>query len=117
MSDAVTLAIINQLGVVFNTLINQVAPILGAVGALGALWVSLRNGQKVKAAATQMAEVKTAVQETNEVAKEAKNATVQLQEGQTFMVKSLETNTLDTNAIREAMAGYISGNSKPGELR
>lgn len=117
MSDAVMLAIINQLGVIFNTLINQVAPILGAIGALGALWVSLRNGQKVKAAAVQMAEVKTVVEETQVAAKEAKKATVTLQEGQNFMAASLATNTLDTNQIKKDIANYVAGNTKPGELQ
>lgn len=114
MSDAVTLAIINQLGVIFNTLINQVAPILGAIGALGALWVSLRNGQKVKAAAVQMAEVKEAVQETQVVATAAKRATVDLKDGQEVMRRSLETNTFDTAEIKKAIDSQMS---RPGELR
>jgi hypothetical protein len=44
MSDDIALALIGLM----KTLVENIAPILGAVGALGALWVSIRNNRALK---------------------------------------------------------------------
>lgn len=110
MSDAVLLALIG----LANTAIVNFAVILGALGGLGALWVSIRNGRKVDSNAVQMAEVKQVAEETKVMAHEAKKATVDLQDGQNFLKDSLATNTMATKDIQAAIAGYVS---RPGDLR
>lgn len=40
-------------------IVNQIAPVLGAIAACGAVYVSLRNGKKVDAAHKQIEAVKT----------------------------------------------------------
>lgn len=44
MTTEISLALIG----LAKTLIENIAPILGAVGALGALWVSIRNNRALK---------------------------------------------------------------------
>lgn len=104
MSDTVIIAIVTGVCTALPLILAQVVSIIKA-------------SRRMDEAALQMAQVKTAVEETKVVAKEAKKATVTLQEGQNFMAASLATNTHDTNQIRKDIANYVVGNTKPGELR
>lgn len=68
MSDPVWLALINLVSV----MVTAVAPVLGAIAACGAVWISLRNGKKIdsttkQATATheEMAAVKKTVERTS----------------------------------------------------
>ena len=75
MSDSVWLALISLLGV----MITAVAPVLGALAAVGAVWISWRNGRKmdatkeqVTAAQGEIAVIKKVAERTSVEAKRSK---------------------------------------------
>lgn len=88
--------------------------IIGAIFAGLAMLVSLLNGRKANKAVVKMEAVSQEVSATKEIAKEAVAKTVTLHDRQTVMAQSLQTNTLYTQEIQAAIAGF--SNSKPGAL-
>ena len=55
MSDATLFVILDLV----KTLILAVAPVLGAIAACGAVWISWQNGKKVDKAKVQVEEIRT----------------------------------------------------------
>ena len=72
MSDPVWLALINLVSVI----VTAVAPVLGAIAACGAVWISLRNGKKMDATKEQ---VNAAHEEITVIKKAAERTSIQAQ--------------------------------------
>ena len=84
MSDPVWLALINLVGVI----VTAVAPVLGALAAGGAVWISWRNGKKmdatkeqVTAAHQEITVIKKAAERTSIEAKRSKEEIDQMRTG------------------------------------